>query len=166
MARKTLEHFWNYLGYDGKKINEEKALEVLQEIGVNAKNNRGDTPLIVAATLGNVNVLRLLLTQIDNVDYKVEGTDGESALLNACDQRQLECIKLLVEAGASLEQKDMFGQTPLAKVFTNTFSDPIPSATFLISKGARITDKVIENGRDWDEDRFNEFMKQIQTDQA
>ncbi|SFD16830.1 hypothetical protein SAMN05518672_101847 [Chitinophaga sp. CF118] len=40
MAKNKLDTFKNYLGYDGKKFNEEKALALLNEIGVNATNDR------------------------------------------------------------------------------------------------------------------------------
>lgn len=146
MARKTVDTFKNLLGYDGKRRNEEKALEVLKEIEINATNEIGETPLIVAAYLERVEILKKLISEVENIDYKVQGSITETALIEACGQRRLESIKLLVEAGANLEQEDRFGLTPLSKIFTNTFSDPIPSAIYLIRKGAEITDKVVEMG--------------------
>lgn len=164
MAKNKLDTFKNHLGYDGKKFNAEKALSVLNEIGVNATNDIGETPLIIAAYLERVEILKMIIEQTQNIDQKVEGSITETALLEACGQRRLESIKLLVEAGANLEQKDRFSLTPLSKIFTNTFSDPIPSATYLVSKGAKITDEVIEMGMDWDKERFTEFLKSINYD--
>jgi len=162
MAKRTLQTFKKHLGYDGNKVNEEKALAVLKEIGINAQSEIGETPLIVAAYLGRANILKMLIEQVDDIDYKVPGAITESALLMACNQRPLECIQLLVEAGASLEQEDSLGLTPLSMVFTNAFSDPIPSATYLVSKGSKITARVIEIGRSWNEEKFNEFLKTVQ----
>jgi hypothetical protein len=64
-------------------------------------------------------------------------------------------------AGAQLEQVDRFGLTPLAKIFTNTFSEPIPCASFLVSKGGTINDRVIEMGMSWDKTKFSEFLNSI-----
>jgi len=161
MAKLTLETFKKKLGYDGNKVDEKKALEILEEIGINATNMAGETPLIVAAMLGRAEVLKQIITQVDNVDFKPDDEYAETALLTACEQRRLECIKLLVEAGADLDQIDRFNMTPLAKIFTNTFSDPLPSAEYLVSVGAKITDRVIEIGRDWDKEKFNAFLEKV-----
>jgi ankyrin repeat protein len=159
MAKNKLDTFKIHLGYDGKKINAEKALLVLNEIGVHATNDIGETPLIIAAYLERIEILKTIIEQTQNIDHKVEGSITETALLEACGQRRLESIKLLVEAEANLEQEDRFGLTPLSKIFTNIFSDPIPSATYLISNGAKITDKVIEMGISWNKEKFTDFLK-------
>lgn len=161
MGKNKLDTFKNHLGYDGKKFNAEKALSVLNEIGVNATNDIGETPLIIAAYLERIEILKTIIEQTQNIDQKVQGSITETALLEACGQRRLASIKLLVEAGANLEQEDRFGLTPLSKIFTNTFSDPIPSATFLVSKGAKITDRVIKMGMSWNKERFTDFLKTI-----
>ena len=159
MAKNNLDIFKDYLGYDGKKINIKKALSILSEIGVDATNDIGETPLVIAAYLERVEILKIIIGQTQNIDYKVEGSITETALLEACDQRRLESIKLLVEAGANLEQEDRFGLTPLSKIFTNTFSDPIPSAIYLVSKGAKITDRVVKMGMSWNKEKFTDFLK-------
>eukprot|EP00388_Colpodella_angusta_P006091 GDKJ01018310.1.p1 GENE.GDKJ01018310.1~~GDKJ01018310.1.p1 ORF type:complete len:324 (+),score=36.86 GDKJ01018310.1:2124-3095(+) len=164
MGKNKLDTFKNHLGYDGKKFNAEKALSVLNEIGVNATNDIGETPLIIAAYLERIEILKTIIEQTQNIDQKVEGSITETALLEACGQRRLESIKLLVEAEANLEQEDRFGLTPLSKIFTNTFSDPIPSATYLVSKGAKITDRVIKMGMSWNKEKFTDFLKTINYD--
>lgn len=159
MAKNKLDVFKNHLGYNGKKVNVEKALEVLEEIGVNATNDIGETPLIIVAYLGQTAVLKKIISEVDNVDFSVPDRAIASALLEACGQRRLESIQLLVEAGANLEQEDKYGLTPLAKIFTNTFSDPIPCATYLLSKGAKMTERVIKLGTAWNSAKFNEWLK-------
>jgi ankyrin repeat protein len=161
MAKNTLDIFKNHLGYDGKKFNSEKALSILNEIGVNATNDIGETPLIIAAYLERVEILKIIIEETENIDYKVIGSITETALLESCGQRRLESIKLLVEAGANLEEEDRFGLTPLSKIFTNAFSDPIPSAIYLISKGAKITERVLKLGMSWNKERFIEFLKTL-----
>lgn len=164
MAKNKLDTFKNHLGYDGKKFNPEKAISILDEIGVDATNEMDETPLIIAAYLGRTEILRIILQQPQNIDRKVEGGISETALLEACGQRRLESIKLLVEAGAGLEQEDKSGLTPLSKIFTNTFSDPLPSADYLVSKGAKITDRVISMGISWNQEKFTGFLKSIHYD--
>ncbi|NOQ75501.1 MAG: hypothetical protein GQ574_26060 [Crocinitomix sp.] len=161
MAVNKLNTFKNHLGYNGKKVNEEKAILILEKIGVDATNEIGETPLIIAAYLERVEVLKIIIDQTNNIDYKIEGQITESALLEACGQRRLESIKLLVEAGANLEQVNRFGLTPLSKIFTNAFSDPIPTAEYLVSKGAKITKRVVEMGSDWDKEKFRNFLADI-----
>nr|WP_199000594.1 ankyrin repeat domain-containing protein [Flavobacterium sp. ASV13] len=161
MAKNNLYTFKNNLGYDGKKFNAEKAIAILNEIGIDATNDIGETPLIIAAYLERTEILKMIIEQTKDVDYKVEGSMIESALLESCSQRRLGSIKLLVEAGANLEQEDYFGLTPLSKIFTNTFSDPIPSAVYLVSKGAKITDKVLKMGMSWNKEKFTDFLKSI-----
>lgn len=164
MAKNRLDTFKNYLGYDGKKFNPEKALSILNEIGVNSTNDIGETPLIIAAYLERTDILKIIIEQTQSIDQKVQGSITETALLEACEQRRLESIKLLVDAGADLEQEDRFGLTPLSKIFTNTFSNPIPSAQYLFSKGAKITDRVIKMGMSWNKEKFTDFLKNINYD--
>ncbi|MBC9932644.1 ankyrin repeat domain-containing protein [Chitinophaga qingshengii] len=159
MAKNKLDTFKNHLGYNGKKVNIEKALEELEEIGANATNDIGETPLIIAAYLGQTAILKTVINKVDNVDFSVPEKTTASALLEACGQRRLESIQLLVEAGANLEQEDKYGLTPLAKIFTNTFSDPIPCATYLLSQGAKMTERVIKLGAAWNSVKFNEWLK-------
>ena len=56
MSKNKLDIYKNYLGYDGKKINIEKAISILDEIGINATNEIGETPLIIAAYLERIEV--------------------------------------------------------------------------------------------------------------
>ncbi|NML41547.1 hypothetical protein HHL17_30465 [Chitinophaga sp. G-6-1-13] len=158
MSKKKLDTFKNHLGYDGKKINEEKAWAILEEIGVNVVSDTGETPLIIAAYLGRVETLKRIINEVEDVDFKMPGKIMESALLEACAQRRLESIRLLIEAGAELEQQDKYGLTPLAKIFTNVFSDPIPCAVYLVGQGAKITDRVIKVGSSWNAEKFNAFL--------
>ncbi len=166
MARNKLDTFKNHLGYNGKKCNDEKAISLLNEIGIGATNEIGETPLIIAAYLERIEILKLIIEQTETVDFKVQGSIRETALLEACGQRRLESIKLLLEAGADIEQEDRFGLTPLSAIFTNTFSDPIPCAAYLVSKGAKITERVLQMGISWNEEQFTGFLKTIDYDMS
>lgn len=164
MTKYTVYTFKKYLGYDGKKKNDEKALQVLNDIGFNATNDIGETPLIVASYLGRTDFVKLILEKTVNIDFKVDGSITGTALMETCPQRRLDCIKLLIEAGANLEQTDRYGNTPISAIFTNTFSDPIPCAEYLYSKGAKITERVIQMGMSWSKEKFTSFLKNINYD--
>jgi len=157
MPKKLPYTFREALGYGGKKINEDKALKIVQRVGIDAINDLGETPLTISAYLGNIILLKIIIKEFQRSDCNNAETFG-IALLEACDQKQLESIQILVEKGANIEQIDRFGLAPLSKIFTNTFSDPIPSAKYLISKGAKITGRVIKMGMDWDSEKFVAFL--------
>lgn len=134
MSKKLPYTFQEALGYGGKKIDEEKAFKIVQRVGIDAVNDLDETPLMISAYLGNINLLKIIIEEFKSLNCNNAETFGV-ALLSACSHRQLECIQILIETGANIEQIDRFGLTPLSKIFTNTFSDPIPSAKYLISKG-------------------------------
>uniref|UniRef100_A0A914YPX1 KAP NTPase domain-containing protein n=1 Tax=Panagrolaimus superbus TaxID=310955 RepID=A0A914YPX1_9BILA len=74
------------------------------------KNTNGETFLITASRCGHIDLVNEFLKDgdIDETD-----NDGWSALLNACHHGHTEIAKLLIEAGASIEQPDLMGWTPL-----------------------------------------------------
>ncbi|KAI1721351.1 KAP family p-loop domain-containing protein [Ditylenchus destructor] len=76
----------------------------------NVRNSNGETLLIVAARCGHANVVEHLLTEID-----VEETDhdGWTALLDAAHHGYPKVAKLLLDAGAGVDQPDLMGWTPL-----------------------------------------------------
>jgi len=167
MSKKLPYSFQEALGYGGRKINEEKAIKILQRVGIDAISDLEETPLMISAYLGNINLLKIIIKEFKSLNRNNAETFGV-ALLSASSHRQLECIQILVEEGANIEQIDRFGLTPLSKIFTNTFSDPIPSAKYLISKGAKITDRVLKMGMDWDSEKFVTFLdsQNIKFDQS
>jgi hypothetical protein len=158
-ANKRLPYtFQEALGYNGRKVDEKKALQILERVGIDAISDLDETPLEVAASLCNITILKNIIERYKQTEANIAQILGE-ALVKSSDQRKLDCIKILVEEGADLEQTDRFNLTPLARVFTNTFSDPIPSATFLIGQGAKITEDFIEMGMNWNSEKFITFLE-------
>jgi len=159
--RKRLPYtFQENLGYGGKKINEDKALRILQRVGINAISDLEETPLMISAYLGNTNLLKKVIEEFK----KIKPNNAEIfgiALLSACSHRQLECIQILVEEGANIEHLNKYNNTPLSNIFINTFSDPIPSAKYLISKGSEITERVLKMGMSWDSEKFTELLDSL-----
>lgn len=62
---------------------------------------------------------RLLISKGANVD--VQDEDGETLLMEACDDENMEVIKMLLEAGANPNLRDKDGDT----VLSMTSSDEI-----------------------------------------
>jgi ankyrin repeat protein len=154
-SRKSLP--WEYrdaLGYDGLSIDMELAKSIVLDVGVNAHNKLGDTPLSTAAMLGRVEMVEWLLEHGAAVDLVVPGGRGRTPLIWACEQKRLPVVKVLVNARANLEAVDDWGSTPLANTFINCFTDPFPIAEFLIAHGAKVTPRVIDLGRERDKARF------------
>lgn len=74
-------------------------------------DGNGDTPLVIAATAGHVQMIRLLLC----VGAKTHTTDrsARSPLMCAAAKRQLAAIQVLLGVGADPLQEDIHGKTVL-----------------------------------------------------
>jgi ankyrin repeat protein len=105
--------YGNALGYDGHRIDIDKAKSIVTLVGVYATNTLGDTPLSLAASLGRIEVVNWLIDQGVDVNYMAPGSD-RAALLRAADQKRIEVAACLVRAGANIEVTDRFGLAPLA----------------------------------------------------
>lgn len=74
-------------------------------------DNDGNTPLMIAASLGKVNFVHFLLdngAEVNNKNY-----NGETALHRAAQSGNNEVIDILFAAGADLNAPDFSGRTPL-----------------------------------------------------
>ncbi|MHC4518623.1 MAG: ankyrin repeat domain-containing protein, partial [Planctomycetota bacterium] len=74
----------------------------------------GSTPLLVAATFGQVEAAKLLIEKGANVNAK--SNDGATALHGAAFFCQTEIVKLLLAKGAVVDAKNIRGGTPLDAV--------------------------------------------------
>ncbi len=74
---------------------------------VNAKGPKGQTPLILAASLGHLALVDLMIQQGANVD--ATDTEGQTALLAAAASGHLSVVDRLVERGADLTVADKNG---------------------------------------------------------
>jgi len=90
-------------------------VETLLASGVklDARDKNGDTALIEAATIGNVDCLTTLISK--NADVDAQNHDGVNALMKAAYSGKTDCVKLLILHGANVNAKDNKGDTALIK---------------------------------------------------
>lgn len=69
--------------------------------------DRGNTALMDACSLGNADLVRLLLTH--PVKLEVESKNGQTALVLAVGARSVECAELLLKRGADPRHADRLG---------------------------------------------------------
>jgi ankyrin repeat protein len=101
---KLIKNYW--------KINKVRVL-LRRGANVNAKNEHGDTALILASSRGYVGVVRALLNH-DGVDVNIQGCDGDTALIGATRNGHSHVVcDLLNHDGVDVNIKDCAGYTAL-----------------------------------------------------
>ena len=78
---------------------------------VNAKNNVGDTALMMASGFGHLEVVQALLAA--KADMNAKRNDGDTALMFASGNGRLEVVRALLAAGADVNAKSRHGNTAL-----------------------------------------------------
>ena len=78
---------------------------------VNEKDDRGITPLIYAAIVGNLDMINLLLEMDANVNEKTHS--GATALHCAASKGYLKAAQSLIRNGADVNCRDEHNSTPL-----------------------------------------------------
>ena len=101
--------FWDE---NGKIKSVEEIKELLKKgADVNASDKYGDTALMVAATLGKLDIVKCLVEL--GADLEAQDKNGRTALMKAARDGYLEVVEYLVQNGADLEAKDKYGRTAL-----------------------------------------------------
>ncbi|HWU02807.1 MAG TPA: ankyrin repeat domain-containing protein [Novosphingobium sp.] len=75
----------------------------------NIHNNRGDTPLVLAANLGFLEGVQLLVAGGARVDET--GPTGETPLIGAVHRRDIPLLRALLKAGADPDRTDSSGRS-------------------------------------------------------
>ncbi|CAL75719.1 putative thiosulfate sulfurtransferase; Rhodanese-like domain/ankyrin repeat domain protein [Bradyrhizobium sp. ORS 278] len=97
------------------------------------------TPLMKAAHLGNITVIRELLAA--GAAIAARNADGNNALWLACVGRHLEAIDALVEAGIDVDNCNDNGATALMYASSSGKDDVV---AHLLAKGADITTETLD----------------------
>ncbi|WP_010161537.1 ankyrin repeat domain-containing protein [Sphingomonas sp. PAMC 26617] len=71
----------------------------------NLKNNRGETPILIAANLGSTDIIENLVKHGANVN--LGNASGETALIRAVQRRDATMVRSLLDLGADPDQKDL-----------------------------------------------------------
>ena len=100
---------------------------------------RGITPLHLAAFVGNLEVVDLLIKSYANVNVKDE-EDGITPLHQAAANGFYYVVRLLVDNGASVNTKSIYGITPL-HVAAEAYGDTERIIQFLIDEGSDLEGK-------------------------
>lgn len=97
---------------------------------------QGDAPpvsaLVDAATAGKANVLRKLIRQGGDVNGTDHGRSGRPASAAAA-HGHLECLRILLDAGAGLDMPNAYGSTPMHDA---AYSGELGCVTELLKRGA------------------------------
>ena len=109
---------WSALMYAARNSQNPEVLRILIEAGaqVNRQNERGETPLLLAAGssnfgLGSAPKLELLLEF--GADVSAKNQVGMTALMMAARENGVAEIEALLGAGAEVSATDQFGRTSL-----------------------------------------------------
>jgi Raf kinase inhibitor-like YbhB/YbcL family protein len=78
---------------------------------VDEMDDTGMTPLMVAASQGDVAIARMLIAA--KADVNAAGKDGSTALMRAASANRVDAVKLLLSSGATVNAKTSGGMTPL-----------------------------------------------------
>ncbi|XP_071148307.1 ankyrin repeat domain-containing protein 7-like [Mytilus edulis] len=79
----------------------------------NVQDVNGDTALHEAVLNGHLKLIRLLLKKAVNLDINVKNGQGETPLMVAVHQDQIDVVKHLHKAGASIHETDHIGRSAL-----------------------------------------------------
>lgn len=82
-----------------------------EDADIDTVNQQGNTPLMVAAKIGNMRILNILLSH--NPDVNKQNKDGATALMIAAESGQYHVVEKLREHGAKLSIRDKDGNTAL-----------------------------------------------------
>src|SRR5690554_2291691 len=78
---------------------------------IQARDERGSTPLLLAAYYGHDELTQYLLTLNPVIDEK--DASGSTALMGSCFKGHLSVVKLLIDAGANVNEANESGGTAL-----------------------------------------------------
>jgi len=95
-----------YLGSD-----QQVALLILDGANVNARGDRGHTPIIIAAIQGHYEICEMLVGS--KADVNAKDADGVTALMYAAEWGRNEICRLLIARGADVHEIDNDGWTAL-----------------------------------------------------
>lgn len=141
VERKANVHHRDKDGFDPILIatahsTDAEIVRILVEAGTNLNDAHpatGDTPLHLAVAI-NADVARVLLGNREAVDLERRNAVSRTPLLVAASWGKMECIDLLVRAGADVNAQDDWGWTALSLVSTDSSAAALHVCDLLLSQ--------------------------------
>lgn len=93
--------------YESNTVVDE--IKSLVNRGVHAKNNKGNTALMLASKHGYMDIVKALISSNSNIHAK--NNDGETALIEASSEGHVDIVETLIAAGSNVNAKDNIGWT-------------------------------------------------------
>ena len=106
-------------------------------IDINEKDNDGNSALLWAARMGSSDGVEWLLANGANISDKLRGCD-ETALIVAMSYGHLNVVRVLIEAGACIDERTTLGETTLYCCLSES-KERLSIVRFLIARGADVT---------------------------
>ncbi len=107
-----------------------------EDTDVNAKDQSGSTPLIMAISGGHIDVVKFLIDK--GADVNVGNKQNWTPLHRAAEDGQKIMVELLIAKGADVNAKDQWGETVLEAACWSGHAD---IAELLLAKGADVNAK-------------------------
>uniref|UniRef100_A0A3B3BNU7 Kinase D-interacting substrate 220a n=1 Tax=Oryzias melastigma TaxID=30732 RepID=A0A3B3BNU7_ORYME len=128
MASLAVQSLFNY-------VEEEDLPAIIAHLekfrDVDSRSDNGQTPLMVAAELGNLEIVQEFIKRGANVD--LDDIDCWTALISAAKEGHIEVVRELLENHANLEHRDLGGWTALMWA---SYKGRTDVAELLLEKGA------------------------------
>ena len=117
---------------EGDDFDVKSALEALLSAGVDARDEYRNSPLMLAARLGDAATLKDLIAR--GADVSAADRKGANALMYASFLNDMECASALIDAGADVNSQDNDKRSPLMYALLGECRTDF--ARFLLEKGA------------------------------
>ena len=109
----------------------------------NLRNERGETPLLIASSLGSTDMIETLVKHGANVN--MGNSSGETALIRAVQRRDTTMVRSLIDLGADPDQKDLL-QGSSARDYAHQ-DTRTPAIAALIDAAPKKVRKVVSGPR-------------------
>ena len=128
-------------------------------IDINTQNLGGETPLMVAAMQGQLEVARVLIDK--GADLDIQAMLGNTALTLAMLSKQYPVAHLLIDKGANPNLNNIFGQTALNVAVLYGQTDIVRK---LIDKGANIDKNAFQKAKNPSRSHIRRMLLRKNTD--